>query len=94
MCFSYQETVTTINIQTSLSTSNNSVSDVDLNGYVAVGGALGTVAVYGTLNREKILLLASKTTHYLIIRPRVSAATVDFKGDLAPTIIRAVCAYL
>jgi len=94
VCFSYQETVTTINIQTSLSTSNNSVSDADLNGYVAVGGASGTVAVYGTLNREKILLLASKTTHYLIIRPRVSAATVDFKGDLAPTIIRAVCAYL
>lgn len=94
VCFAYQTSVTTINLQTTLSTANNSSSDVDFQGYVAQGGASGTLAVYGTMNREKNLLLAAKTTYYLNIRAVVSAATIDFKGDLAPTIIRATCAYL
>ena len=94
VCFSFQTTVTTINVQTTLSTANNSSSDVDFQGYVANGGASGTMAVYGTMNREKYLLLASKTTYYLNVRAVVSASQVDFKGDLAPTLIRATCAYL
>lgn len=92
--FAYQTGVTTINGQTTLSTANNSSSDADFNGYVANGGASGTIAVYGTITKMKQLTLASKTTYYLNYRSVVSAAEIDIQAGLGSTIIRAVCAYL
>lgn len=92
--FGFQAGVTTINMETALSTANNSASDADLKAYIANGGASGTMAVYGTVFREKTLVLAAKTTYYLNIRSVVTADEIYIKGDLASTVIRATCAYL
>lgn len=92
--FAFQAGVTTINMESALSTANNSASDADLKAYVANGGASGTMAVYGTVFREKTLVLAAKTPYYLNIRSVVTADEIYIKGDLASTVIRAICAYL
>lgn len=81
-----------------LSTANNSQSDFDFTSLfsiyeAATGGA--NFRTFSLVNREKFLNLASKTTYYLNAKTNISGMiTIAFRGDQAPTIIRAVCAYL
>ena len=77
--------------EVTLSTANNSESDVDFTSYVRAT----STSIYGTGYRNKIISVAAKTPYYL--NTRTETATVDniyIKGNSAPTIIRAVCAYL
>lgn len=86
--------VTAVPIYTTLSTANNSESDVDFSmRFFAGAGATG--GAQATLARRKNLLLAAKTTYFLNAKTSSGAApTLGFDGNDSPTIIRAVCAYL
>ncbi len=80
-------------VYVALSTSSSSVSDNDLK--YAAGGSLS----YGIdiiAEREKFLILTSKTSYYLIAMQSCGAAGywLKFYGTVTPTVIRAVCAYL
>jgi hypothetical protein len=77
-----------------LSTVNNAASDSD---YVAwrygYYGSAGTEI--SQLHKEKFVVLTAKTSYYLISRYVNGAVNeLDFRGDVSPTIVRAICAYL
>ncbi len=75
-----------------LSTANNSQSDADW-----------TAAIYNnvirellvTLTRQKIIAVTVKTSYFLnAMTPNTGLDSINIQGSSAPTIIRAVCAYL
>jgi len=76
-----------------LSTSSNSASDNDLK--YAAGGSQ-TYGLDITAEKEKFLILTSKTKYYLIMMQSCGGAgySITFYGTVTPTVIRAVCAYL
>lgn len=79
-------------LETTLSTANNSESDNHFS--VQVAGYCKIVLVLSVI-KEKNLNLASKTTYYL--NTRTINANIDRlynRGELIPTIIRAICNYL
>ena len=77
-----------------LSTANNSESDAAMTAAAHVVLNAGTrqgLAVY----REKHVLLAAKTSHYLnIMTPTASVDNLNIRGDIGTTVISATCAYL
>lgn len=80
------------NITVTLSTASNSESDKDLSCYLDIGS---TIRLGATLTRSKILVLATKTLHYL--NTFSGLTTIDNmynRNDQNTMIIRAVCAYL
>lgn len=81
-------------IRVTLSTANNSESDATMTGAAHVVLNAGTrqgLSVY----REKNVLLASKTSHYVnIMTPTASVDNINIRGDIGTTVIRAVSAYL
>lgn len=79
-----------INAFSTLSTANNSESDIDFTIYCA-----GYGYAVATLKKRKILNLTAKTTYYLNEKTSVSSTTsLDLRSDLSKTNIRALCAYL
>lgn len=75
----------------SLSSSSSSESDVELTGIYSVSNTAGVTRF--VLWRTRDLILAAKTTYFLIGESDDSATSIAFTG--APsTVIRAVCAYL
>lgn len=77
--------------ETTLSTANNSESDVDFTAFIRATNTEFQVP----LQRWKNLMLDSKTTYYL--NHMTFSTDLDqfrIRGDTSPTIIRAVCAYL
>jgi hypothetical protein len=79
-------------IYLTLSTANNSESDINFTTRIS-GGAITDLAI--SLEKNKYLTLASKTPYYLNIR--TVTANLDnmyIRSDVGTTIIRAVCAYL
>jgi hypothetical protein len=75
-----------------LSTANNSESDVDFTTALSGGSILNA---YSTLRRVKVLTLAAKTSYYL--NTKVNSANLDNlynRNDNSKAFIRAVCAYL
>jgi hypothetical protein len=94
------EVATTTNITLApgmtLSTANNSASDATM---TTRNWMLGNTAQTGrclvSLFRERYLVLSSKTTYYLnVLCSGASTNNIDIRGDVATTVIRAVCAYL
>ena len=86
---------TVVNSRATLSTANNSESDVDLTGRVTFGGATGALVIGVTIVREKILAIAAKTSYYLNTSTSVaSMANIYNTNSTSKLIIRAVCAYL
>ena len=79
-----------------LSTANNSESDANMtarktSSLPAMTGATDRFSTH----REKIVNIASKTTHYLNVTTGTAGATsIALRGDDTPTLIRCVCAYL
>lgn len=77
-----------------LSTANNTESDSAFTSHVqqsVSGGAFADAATW----RQKHVLLAAKTSYFVNIRTTSAGmGTIYARGDLSPTIIRAVCAYL
>lgn len=79
-------------LQVALSTSNNSVSD---SGFICDLFVSAVAIFVQTVFRKKTLSLASKTLYYLICRTTyATASNISTNGAEAPTILRAVCAYL
>jgi hypothetical protein len=74
-----------------LSTANNSESDSAFTSYIQ---AVANPTVFATPHREKHLLLAVKTSYFLNVKAAVSSSSIGTRGDVTPTSIRAVCAYL
>lgn len=95
-------TITTAAVQTyamrcTLSTANNSESNSSLTS--SQGGTLpilvGALARFIQVRNKYPLTLSSKTTYYLNSFWGAGTATsLNFRGDLAPTRIQAVCSYL
>jgi hypothetical protein len=80
----------------SLSTANNSVSDAELStsGFYFDGAGVTDRRMYLPAVRTKQLVLAAKTSYYLVESASASAgttATITLQGT---TVVRAVCAYL
>ncbi len=75
-----------------LSTVNNSESDVTMTNAIAINSStIGTGDAY----RERFLSLTSKTSYYLNAKTSVSGLSFLYSGSAeAPTSIKAVCAYL
>ncbi len=90
-----------INMRITLSTANNSESDVSWTSYIwnrvdsiTTGQQLG---VMQTVHREGFLTLSSKASYYLNgSKPGVTSSTdsINFYNSNQPCIIRATCAYL
>lgn len=78
-----------------ISTSNNSVSDVDLVHYQRVANLNSNIYNKGIVARRKTVDLTGNTTYYVIASPRAgNLTTLLLEGGSSPTIIRAVSAYL
>lgn len=81
---------TNIRNQVTLSTANNSESDKDLTTNYQVGGSSQPLRIAMSLDREKELILTTKTRYYLNAVVIVgSIGTLGFRGDRAPTLIYA-----
>lgn len=87
---------TAVQAKMTLSTANNSESDVDFTGFaINVGPTATILRGESEIYREKHLALTSKTSYFLNVSPvTASTSSIDIRGDLSKTIIRAVCAYL
>lgn len=79
-----------VSIIVALSTANNSASDMELQA-VGYGYSIYLVNLY----KEKTVLIAAKTTYYLIAQTGTASVTnIQFRNDLGTLLIEAVCAYL
>lgn len=84
-----------ITAKATLSTANNSESDVDLTTRVTGGGATGTIAVGSSVYKEKSISAASKTSYYINTCTTTGSASFIYNANAtSKLIIRAVCAYL
>ena len=86
---------TEVNIQVSISTSNNSESNADNTFICESTGSTGDHRAYIQKTKTVKATVATKTTYYLIFRTLLTGqAEIRLRGDHGSTIIRAVCAYL
>lgn len=85
-------TAANLDMRVTLSTANNSESDVDFTSAATVNPVAGiTIPVF----RQKVLSLASKTSYFLNSKV-VAASIADLynRNDLVKLFVRAACAYL
>lgn len=88
-------TVTDYNIYSTLSTANNTESDTNNTFFVALTVPSGTYKVWSVVSPPVIINVAAKTTYYMNIKTSTSTAdSIHIRGDVVPTIIKLVCAYL
>lgn len=81
-----------VQIFTTLSTANNSESDIDLTSRVE---GLPTSVLGFTPHEEKVLVLTSKTTYFLNAKVGNTSTNLSYLGSTYfPTIVKAVCAFL
>lgn len=91
----YKSSTTSITAYASFSTSASSESDSTTKSFVEADGASGAIASIVSVKKEMQITTTSVTTYYLIVSTATaSATTIGFRGDQAPIILRAVCAYL
>lgn len=93
----YKSTYSPINIAATLSTANDSESNIELTKEIAVvGGGSNAVQMNVPLQNHWTMYSAKKTTWYLNlkIRASVSASTIGIYGARTPTRIELVCGYL
>ena len=75
-----------------LSTSASSETDTSMSTYMQ---GTSWTSNHVPAHRERTLTLTSRTTYYLIIKTTTtSILSINLRGDIVPTVIRAVCAYL
>lgn len=78
-----------------LSTANNSEVDKLWSAFLHIGDAsAGGKGTNQTVYRENVLNLAAKTSYFLNCMADITSLNIYFRGDIATTVIRAVCAYL
>jgi hypothetical protein len=76
-----------------ISTSNSSFSDNALKGGSWAPDASSPRSI-AQINRAKTLVLAAKTTYYVVASVNINSSNLDIRGDLATTVVRAISAYL
>ena len=82
----------TNDIRITLSTANNSESDSK---WTCWHYTLSVTRQITTSTKENPIVISTKDTYYLNgFTSTESCYTINFRGDLSPSIIRAVCAYL
>lgn len=81
-------------IVSTLSTANNSESDVDFTTLSATDGASSNLRMYHTVTRQKTLTIAAKTSYYLNSKTSVTSTFIYWKSNISKLIIRAVSSYL
>ncbi len=88
-------------VKATLSTANNSESDTSLSMIVlviitvSVGATISQIFPIISVHKGRTLTVASKTSYFLNVSPTASGmGSVDIRGDVAPAVIRAICAYL
>jgi hypothetical protein len=84
-------------VQATLSTGSSTASDLEFDAwYYAAASSATVIGMIGTLSRQKLVLLAAKTSYFLNARWENSSAvgSIQTRGDEATTVIQAVCAYL
>ena len=91
----YDTGATDVDCQSTLSTANNSETDIDFRASFYFTIPSGNPDIFIPTTKEKNLVLASKTTYYLNWRTTLSGITsIAIRGDRMTTKIAAVCAYL
>lgn len=86
---------TSENIYSTLSTANNSESDVDFTAYTFVAGASGNISGGMTTGVRKTLVLAAKTSYYLNHKTNnTSQTTLVIENAESKCIVSATIAYL
>lgn len=80
------------NVYSTLSTANNTESDISMTARVSGSATINTAS---TVSRNKFITVAAKTSYYLNERTdNLNLDNMYIRGDQGTTIIRAVCAYL
>jgi hypothetical protein len=81
-----------------LSTANNSQSDIDFTALNFINASRDSTSqilrLIQNVTRTKFLTAVAKTAYYLNSKAAGAYDAIDFRGDLATTIIEAVSAYL
>jgi len=83
---------TCVYVKSTISTANNSESDVDFTYSSGIDAGSATLTTIFSAFREKVLNLTTKTTYYLNFSPQATDNTLISNGE--KTIIKAICAYL
>jgi hypothetical protein len=92
---SSKSAATQLDAKLTLSTANNSESDIAMSAYFVTGGASGTLILEAKAHMSRLLALAAKTTYYLnMLTGTAGTASIIINGANTTTIIRAVSAYL
>lgn len=82
-----------VEVRVTLSTANNTQSDTSMTALINTG--VTATRHIGPAHRERSLTIAAKTSYFLNIMTTVASMTsIDQRGDISPTVVRAVCAYL
>lgn len=82
-------------VYATLSTASNTESDTSMTSVVLIATNATSANIINYAHRERTLTLAAKATYYLNIKTDATLQTDIFlRGDVAPTIVRAICAYL
>ena len=86
---------TTADVYVSLSTANNSESNAEMTSFFNVDDTTQDRGIR-TVERSRVLVMAAKTTHYLVAKvvSGSAIASVDFRGDKVKTLVLAECAHL
>lgn len=88
-------TVTDFNCYITFSNANNTESDTDNTGFIALTAPSGTYKIWQVISLMLKVTVATKTTHYLNIKTTVTTADdIHMRGDVVPTIIKLVSNYL
>jgi hypothetical protein len=93
LCYVGDSPATTVSVYGALSTSTSAVSDTELE---AMSYAQALVDLFVPLQREhRGVSLSAKTTYNLIIQTINSGmTTIDLRGNVIPTVLRATSSYL
>lgn len=88
-------TVTDYNIYCTLSVTNSTETDTNSTFFVALTVPSGTYKIWSVVSPPITFTCTAKTTAYLNIKTSTSTAdAIHMRGDVVPTIIKLVCAYL
>lgn len=81
--------------QTTLSTTNNSQTDIDFTSFARVSSGNASISISEKQYKSKIIEITTKTPYYLLAMTAVTGqSSVGFKSTIGTTTLKAVCAYL
>jgi hypothetical protein len=87
---------TSADVVAALSTANNSSSTASLRAFLYSGGASGNIDVMSTLTASSPVLVSGSSASYFFVisTTETGQGNIQIRGDIVPTLLRAVSAYL